>query len=86
MRTTSGLFGVGKSTVCSIVNDFCIGIIKSLQGRYIQFPVTEEELESDARGFKNRVNLSQCVGVIDGCHIPITVPKQHAVGFHNYKG
>uniref|UniRef100_A0A8C9XPY7 Zgc:113227 n=1 Tax=Sander lucioperca TaxID=283035 RepID=A0A8C9XPY7_SANLU len=69
-RTISHLFGVGLSTVFNCVQEFCNTVITVLLPVHIKFPDAEKLLEM-ATFFNNRWRVPQCVGAIDGSHIPI---------------
>ncbi|XP_067139320.1 uncharacterized protein [Centruroides vittatus] len=85
-RTISHLFGVGKSTVCKIVIDFCNAVINNLMSTAIQFPQTKNEIDLKIRDFYEIWNFPQCFGSIDGTHIPISPPKKDCIDYYNYKG
>uniref|UniRef100_A0A8C9XNI3 Zgc:113227 n=1 Tax=Sander lucioperca TaxID=283035 RepID=A0A8C9XNI3_SANLU len=72
-RTISHLFGVGLSTVFNCVQEFCNTVITVLLPVHIKFPDAEKLLEM-ATFFNNRWRVPQCVGAIDGSHIPI-IPR-----------
>ncbi|KAI3356036.1 hypothetical protein L3Q82_017304 [Scortum barcoo] len=52
---------------------------------HIAFPDTDK-LVGMATFFENRWGVPQCVGAIDGSHIPIIAPEQYARGYYNRKG
>ena len=63
-RTISNMFGVGKSTVCAIVLDFCREVCKVLQPLYMNdFPLTKEKVEENIKGFME-MGFPQCIGAI----------------------
>ena len=62
-RTVAHLFGVARSTVCTIVHSTCQAIVNNLLRKYAKFPT----------GDKSKWGFPQCVGAIDGSHIPIYV-------------
>jgi len=84
-RTIAHLFGVARCTVCMIVHDTCKAIISTLQKTFISFP-RGQELKAAAEGFKSKTGMIQCVGSIDGCHIPITPPALNHTDYYNRKG
>ncbi|XP_052415715.1 uncharacterized protein zgc:113227 isoform X1 [Carassius gibelio] len=84
-RSVSQLFGVGVSTVFNCVQDFCNAVIKVLLPVHIKFP-DSKRLKEMADVFENRWNLPQCVGAIDGSHIPIIAPEKYPRDYFNRKG
>ncbi len=83
-RSVSHLFRVGLTTVFNCVKDFCNAVNKVLLPVHIKFP--------DARkwvgyGFsEQRWRVPQCVGAIDGSHIPIIAPTEYPRDLFNRKG
>ncbi|XP_062516381.1 uncharacterized protein LOC134191776 [Corticium candelabrum] len=84
-RTISHLFGIGRSTVCSIVHSTCRAIVHCLMSGYITFP-TGEMLTDVVKGFSQSFNFPQCAGAIDGCHIPVSPPALNHTDYYNRKG
>ena len=69
-RTIGQRFGVGRSTCCKITHQVCDSIVKVLLKRFIRIVGTNEQIQETKRGFAIMGGLPQCVGAIDGCHIP----------------
>ena len=84
-RTIGHLFGVARCTVCVIVKEVCEAIVCVLQPQYIQFP-TGEMLTRTVQGFEQIWKVPQCVGAIDGSHIPILAPANNHTDYYNRKG
>ncbi|XP_029947546.1 protein ANTAGONIST OF LIKE HETEROCHROMATIN PROTEIN 1 [Salarias fasciatus] len=84
-QTISHLFGVGLCTVYNCVQEFCDAVIRVLLPLHVKTPDAPKLLEM-ATFFKNRWRAPQCVGAIDGSHIPITAPKEFPKDFFNRKG
>ena len=72
-RTVGQLFGVARCTVCCIVKDTCKAIITVVLSKYIKFPVGDA-LDAVMDGFMEQWGIPQCVGSIDGSHIPVRPP------------
>ena len=83
-RSIGQLFGVGRSTCCKITHDVCEAILDVLLPEFIKFPCNAR-LQEIKDGFKIMSGLRQCVGAIDGTHIPIIAPKEHHSDYLNRK-
>ena len=84
-RTVGHLFGVAKATVCVVVKQVCASIVKLLLPSYIQMP-TGSALKEIVDGFKTNHGFPQCVGAVNGCHVPIVSPQQCPADYFNRKG
>ncbi|XP_054591109.2 uncharacterized protein [Nothobranchius furzeri] len=84
-RPISVLFGVGISTVAKCVKDFCAAAEALLLPELIHLP-DEGKFREIASYFESRWGLSQCVGAIDGSHIPIIAPRNFHTDYFNRKG
>ena len=83
-RSISQLFGLGRSTVCTIVLETCRAITEVLLPRYVKVPQGESCKEA-IDGF-DRLGFPQAVGAVDGTHIPIIRPVENATDYYNRKG
>ena len=81
-RTIAHLFCLARSTVCVIVHDTCKAIVLVLQKLFITFP-SGEQLKRVVEGFESKWGMIQCVGSIDGCHIPIMPPALNHTDYYN---
>ena len=52
---------------------------------YIQIP-TGDMLKAVQYGFFHKWGFPQCVGAIDGTHIPILAPSKNPIDYFNHKG
>ena len=84
-RTISHLFGVGISTVFVALHDFCKAVANHMAAEFINI-LTGQRLKSTRDGFLGKWGFPQCVGAIDGSHIPIIAPKENALDYYNRKG
>ena len=71
--------------MCTIVHETCEAIVVTLMKTYIKFPAGEE-LRKVVDGFEGRWGFPQCVGAIDGLHIPISAPELNHTDYYNRKG
>ncbi|XP_047127767.2 uncharacterized protein LOC124808621 [Hydra vulgaris] len=85
-RVVSSLFDIGKSTANLIVHEFINAVNDILLPKYVKFPLSVENLNKHSRDFEAILGFPQCVGAVDGCHIPILAPKDQAISYYNYKG
>ena len=84
-KTIAHLFGIARSTMCEVVQETCTIIVQTLLHKYIQFP-RGNQLDEDIEGFLTKWGVPQCVGAIDGCHIPIASPAMNRTDYYNRKG
>ena len=84
-RSIAHHFGIARNTVCVIVHETCLAIVKKLLPLYVQFP-TGDGLKHVIDGFQEKWALPQCGGSIDGSHISITPPKMNHTDYYNRKG
>ncbi|XP_063775474.1 putative nuclease HARBI1 [Pseudophryne corroboree] len=83
-RTISCLFGVGISTVCSVIHQVTKAILDTLYKRFICLP-QGQSLDDTIKGFVQH-GYPQCAGAIDGTHIPIIAPRDNPADYYNRKG
>jgi hypothetical protein len=84
-RTLAELFGLGRATVGSIVLETCKAIAVHLLPRHVSFP-SGRALDEVISGFDAKSGFPQVAGAIDGTHIPIIRPREHATDYLNRKG
>ena len=84
-RTIGHLFGVSKSSVCLVTKEVCCCIVSQLLHQFVRFP-TGSALTEVVEGFKNELGFPQCVGAVDGSHIPIVSPRDCPADYYNRKG
>ena len=78
-------FGIGKSTARLITHEVCDAIVHVLLLQFIQWP-TDQRLHEVVQRFREMWNFPQCVGTIDGTHIPILTPSESSADYYNRKG
>uniref|UniRef100_A0A0A1X2C0 Putative nuclease HARBI1 n=2 Tax=Zeugodacus cucurbitae TaxID=28588 RepID=A0A0A1X2C0_ZEUCU len=84
-REISELFGVGISTVCEILFEFCEEVWKSMSNFINKLPPKKEDLACYIDGFC-KLGFPQCMGVIDGYHIKVKPNPSQANGYLNNEG
>ena len=84
-RTLSNLFGIGKSTVSSIVVETTKAVVRNLMEKYVYVP-QGDLLQEIVRGFETVWGFPQAAGAIDGSHVPIMKPQESASDYYNRKG
>ncbi len=77
-RTIGGLFCVARATTCVIVHQVT-------KDNFFKSP-TGDTLRETIRGFELRLGFPKFAGAIDGFHIPIFAPTEHAVDYFIRKG
>ena len=84
-RKVANAFGVGKSTVSETIRNVCKILLSECGPKYIKLPSTIEEIEVLMGEFCKEHDFPQCIGAIDGTHIPIKQPKENPTDFINRK-
>ena len=84
-QTIVHLFGISKSSVGSIVEEFCEGLSTQFVDKYIRIP-SGEKLDKVVHEFKTKWGFPQCFGAVDGSHIPIKAPVEFHTDYYNRKG
>ena len=85
LRKVANSFGMGRSTPSAKVREVCRVITEKLGPKYIKLPYTPDEVERLAAAFYKEHNFPQCIGAIDGTHIPIKQPVENGAYFINRK-
>ncbi|KAH6937786.1 hypothetical protein HPB50_004057 [Hyalomma asiaticum] len=84
-RTVAHLFDLGRSTVNIIYREFCKTVVALLEPEWVKM-LTENDMERHIAEFYSSTGFPQGVGALDGCHFPVSPPKEHASDYYNYKG
>ena len=84
-RTIGNLFGVSRPSVTKIIPSVLLSIVTILLPEFICIP-TGNRLDEVVEGFERRWGFPQCVGAIDGTHIPVTPPREDKIDYQNRKG
>ncbi|XP_046854286.1 putative nuclease HARBI1 [Xenia sp. Carnegie-2017] len=86
MRKTANAFGISRQTVSKIVRKVCKAITIHLGPKYVTLPFTEENVQEKVNNFYRAHGFPQCLGAIDGTHIPIKQPQENPTDYINRKG
>jgi hypothetical protein len=78
---------MGASTAHRCTTEFCERLVESCSDEWIRFP-TGEEIKDCIHKMSKRAGLPQAALqlAVDGCHIPITAPKDNPEDYFNRKG
>lgn len=82
---TCNAFGVGKSTLSSVVKEVCKAINQRVGPIYLKLPKSEMEMSTLIDNFHRKFGLPQVFGCIDGTHIPIKQPTENPHDYFCYK-
>ena len=86
LRKTANAFGLAVSTVSVIIKTVTHVISTHLASIYIKLPTSEQEVQASAANFFKRFGFPQCLGAVDGTHIPILKPNENPTAYINRKG
>ena len=86
LRKTANTFGLGKSTLSAIIRRVCKVITVRLTSKYIKFPKTKEEVEESSSLFYAKHGFPECIGAIEGTHVPIKQPSENSTDYIKKKG
>lgn len=79
------LFAVSKSVVNKTYREFCDVIIAKLEARKIAM-IRSKDLNHHVREFQAVLGFPNAIGALNGCHLPVSPPKDLVVDYYNYKG
>ena len=86
MRKTANAFGISRQSVSKIVRKFCNAITVHLRPKYITLPINEEAVQEKVKKNYSAYGFPQCLGAINGRHIPIKQPQENPTDYINRKG
>ncbi|KAG0435333.1 hypothetical protein HPB47_018554 [Ixodes persulcatus] len=84
-RTIGHLFAVGQSVVNGSYREFCDVIIDQLESRTVSI-ARSQDIDHHMLEFQTVLRFPNAIGALDGCHLPVSPPKDSAVDYRNYKG
>lgn len=82
-RHMSSVYRVSKASMYQMIDQVCNALIIEFKGEFMTF--SNENWLSVANEFNYRWNLPNCIGAIDGRHVPILCPPNSGSLFFNYK-
>ena len=85
LSKTANSFGLGKSRVSHIICCVCKAITVHLTQKYVKMPRTEEAAEELVSRFYSKHSFPQCIGAIDGTHVPTKQPSENVTDYINRK-
>ena len=83
LRKTANAFGLSRSIVSVTVRKLAGVICAHLGPKYIQLPLTDEEVIDKVTNFYHAFSVPQCIGAIDCTHINIKSPTCNPTDYIN---
>ena len=83
-REIGDKFGIGTSTACIKVNE-AMKLLDTCKMHIISKLQRGKDFQTMINGFQRKWNFPQCLGAIDGTHIPIKAPLVHHADYFNRK-
>ena len=80
------LLVLGNPQLSAIMRRVCKIITVHLTSKYIKFPKTKEEMEELSSLFYVKHGFPQCIGAIDGTHVPMKQPSKNSTNYKKRKG
>ena len=84
-RSLAFQFRIAHNTISGIVPEVCEAIIAEYGPEVMPEMTREEDWLDVADGFNELWNFPNCIGAIDGKHVPIVCPKRGGSHYYNYK-
>ena len=85
-RKTANNFGISLGSVSLIIRKVSKSIVEFLGKDYLKLPETAGKVENLTQKFLKHHGFPQCIGAIDGTHIPVRQPNQNCADYINRKG
>ncbi|XP_049527285.1 uncharacterized protein LOC125947044 [Dermacentor silvarum] len=83
-RSVAELFAVGRSTVNVAYRELCEAIIHTMEAEWIKM-ATASSMAEHIHKCTTTLEFPQAMGSLDGCHFPVSPPKESATDYRNYK-
>ena len=78
-------YRVSEVSISRFVPEVCQVIIESFMEEYMSLPDSKEKWLSVAKKFEEKWQFPNCVGSIDGKHVPLINPFNSGSTYFNYK-
>ena len=85
-RKIDNAFGISRGSVSITIRKVCAAISEYLGPVYVRLPSNEQEVQELVSNFYSAHGFPQCIGAVDGTHIPIKEPIDNATDYINRKG
>ena len=85
-RKKANAFTIPRGLVLLIIRKVSKTIVEFLVKDYMKLPETVAEVKNLTQKFLEHHGFPQCIGAIDGTHIPIRQPNQNYADYINKKG
>lgn len=82
-RHMSSIYRISQSSFAVILDQVCDAIVAEFKDEFMEF--SNENWVKVANDFNYKWNLPNCLGAIDGKHVPIVCPPNSGSLFYNYK-
>ena len=86
MRKSVNAFGIAKFWVSKIIYSVTRAVNIYLGPKFLKLPLTAVEVTEICRLFLEKHGFLQCIGTIDGTHIPIKRPSDNSSASITRKG
>ncbi len=78
-------FRIAHNTISGIIPEVCDAIISEFGPEVMPEEITTDDWKDIADDFETLWNFPNCMGAIDGKHVPIACPKNAGSDYFNYK-
>ena len=78
-------YRVSEESISTFVPEVCQVTIETFMGDYMALPDSKENGLSVAKEFEEKWQFPNCVGAIDGKHVPLINPFNSGSTYFNYK-
>ena len=79
-------FRMSDKTISLFIPTVTKAIYQVLKKEYLHFPQNEDEWSLLSNKINSQWQFPNCIGALDGKHIPIQLPPDSGSTFYNYKG